>query len=163
MKHLFKISFFLFALVFITGATAQTTIWSEDFETGYSDNDLTAQDNNLPAGADWTVTGTATSKTVNDNGSPNGVYQYRIQGDDNTVIWTTEVITITGYTNVSMSAVLQEAGTLEADDCIDTEYSLDGGAYINFATNGTVRLLILLSIFPCMTPEEELHYFILII
>ena len=51
MNHL-RLVLLSLLLVFITTSDAQTTIWSVDFETGYSDNDETAQDNNAPTGTE---------------------------------------------------------------------------------------------------------------
>lgn len=53
--------------------------------------------------------------------------------------WASQVITISSYTaGVNLSVNLSEAGTLEANDNITVSYSLNGGAPVNFPTNGSL-------------------------
>ncbi len=116
-------------LFLIPSSYSQTTIWEENF-TGLADGTTT------DAGA------TAWTKNA-DNGS---VQANRFEasniGGGNETVWTSQVIDITGYTNVSLEAFLQSEATGAAEfetpqDYFQIYYRLDGGAEILFATNGT--------------------------
>tara|TARA_B100000508_G_scaffold141062_1_gene145770 strand:- start:1173 stop:3464 length:2292 start_codon:yes stop_codon:yes gene_type:complete len=108
---------------------AQTTIWSVDFETGYSDNDETAQDNNTPSGADWTKSGTTSNWwRVESNQVLNGTLSMNGRNLDNTVTWTSESISISGYSNVSISINLKESNCDNGgNDKIETFYNIGSG------------------------------------
>ncbi|GEM_PF-4100271 len=110
-------------------AHTQTIIWSEDFETGYVNGDIVAQDNNVRSGADWTLSGSGTFEAVSTTNPIAGSFSFRTRGGGYT--FTTEIIDITGVANVSISMELNEinAGT---GDRIETFYSLDGGTNIEF-------------------------------
>ncbi|MBL1144106.1 MAG: T9SS type A sorting domain-containing protein [Bacteroidetes bacterium] len=125
-----------FNLLFISNFLAQTTIWSENFETGYSDNDETAQDNNLPSGADWTKTGSPSNwwRVESDN-VLSGNYSMSGRNTNGIMTWTSETITISGYTNVSISISLKEVNC-EAGDYIETYYNIGSGNVEFGAGNG---------------------------
>ncbi len=123
---------FLFSIILIIVSTThldgQVTIWSVDFETGYSDNDVSAQDNNLPAGADWTKSGTPSNwwrvesdNVLSDNFSMSG------RNTDGIMSWTSESINITGFTDVSISINIKEINC-ENTDIIETFYNTGSGA-----------------------------------
>jgi len=53
--------------------------------------------------------------------------------------WSSQVINIAAYASgVNLSMNLSESSTLEATDNITVSYSLDGGARVNFPTNGSM-------------------------
>ncbi|HEX8516667.1 MAG TPA: PKD domain-containing protein [Bacteroidia bacterium] len=107
----------------------RTPVWFEDF--------LLANGTTVDAGATaWTRTlGTIppTSAQVNNN-------LFEVVGANNAqVTWTSQVINIAPYTNgVVLSANLFEAGNMDAGDSIKLYYSLNGGPYILFPTNGSI-------------------------
>jgi len=123
--------------LFFGTSIAQTTIWEVDFETGYSDNDLTAQDNNTPTGADWTKSGSATTWwRVESANFISGSLSMSGRNTDGVMTWTSESISISSYTDVSISIDIKEVNC-EAGDIIETFYSIDGGGNTEFGnTNG---------------------------
>ncbi len=130
--------FLLFLLVIGSFANAQVTIWSEDFETGYSDNDRTAQDNNAPAGADWTLSNDAGSDYWRVEADRAITGSLSVAGDetDSEMTWISEAITITGYTNVTISIDIFESGHDDGDgDYIRTYYDI-GSGNVEFGFNG---------------------------
>ncbi|MCP4538863.1 MAG: VWA domain-containing protein, partial [Chloroflexi bacterium] len=52
-------------------------------------------------------------------------------------VWTSELIDISAYSDVSLSVDLSESGRLENTDYIRVYYKLDGGSETLFATNGS--------------------------
>jgi|GEM_PF-892286 len=113
----------------ISQVKAQTTIWSVDFETGYSDNDETAQDNNLPTGADWTKTGTPTDWwRVEQNNAITGSFSMQAKETDGVMTWTSESISISGFTNVTISLDMEEVNWDNGgSDQMETFYDIGGG------------------------------------
>lgn len=105
--------------------SGQTTIWFEDFES---------YGNGTQTGA-GTGTSTATWSTndgdvdVRTSGSSQVL---RGQNTDNTTAyWTTNPITITGFTNVSFSLDVGQGGTLDfGQDVFRIQYRIDGGSYV---------------------------------
>ncbi|HET7819427.1 MAG TPA: hypothetical protein VFL70_08975, partial [Bacteroidia bacterium] len=64
---------------------------------------------------------------------------FEVSGANNSSItWTSGVINIASYSSVNLSANLSESGTLDANDSIKVFYSLNGGAYTLFTTNGEI-------------------------
>ncbi|WP_207785472.1 proprotein convertase P-domain-containing protein, partial [Flagellimonas aquimarina] len=126
MKNLNNKSLILFILFLGTFAVSgQTTIWSEDFES-YA--------NGTQTGA-GTGTSTATWSTNDgdvDVRTSGGSQVLRGQNTDNTTAyWTTNPITITGYTNVSFSLDANSGGGLDFGiDVFRIQYRIDGGTYI---------------------------------
>ncbi len=123
-----RLPIFLILFVFsMISAFSQTTIWSVDFETGYSDNDQTAQDNNAPTGADWTKTGTpSTWWRVESDGPITGLRSMSGRNTDGVMTWTSETIDISGYNNVTISMDINEQAC-EAGDIIETFYDIGAG------------------------------------
>ncbi len=115
--------------------TAQTIIWSENFSSN-SNNDITGDDNNSPAGADWS-TSCPTCNRTNEFRVESG--EFRVENTDEIATWTSETINISGYTNVSITVdVDMDDNQFEATDCITLYYNLDGGGNTQFATNGNL-------------------------
>ncbi|MEO0471922.1 MAG: hypothetical protein AAF206_20010, partial [Bacteroidota bacterium] len=115
--------------------SATNTIWFEDFEDlslgDVSDNGTTA----------WSTacTGGASSCGLNDANSNdyfqvlntnfiNGNFAFTGRDMDNEAVWTSESISISGYSNVSISIELNESGYDNSSDYINAYYSIDGGA-----------------------------------
>ncbi len=113
----------------------QTTIWSEDFSTN-SNNDITGNDNNLPAGADWT-TSCSSCNLTGEFRVEGGEFQ--VENTDEIATWTSETIDISGYSDVSLSVQLDmNDNQLNNTDCMTMSYDLDGGGNTQFATNGNL-------------------------
>lgn len=123
-----RLTLFLCCLFISFGVYSQTTIWSVDFETGYADNDASAQDNNLPAGADWTKSGSPSNwwRVESDN-FLTGSLSMSGRNTDGVMTWTSETITISGYSNVSISINIKENGYDNDGDYIRTYYDIGGG------------------------------------
>ncbi len=118
------------SILFIVGqAYSQTTIWSEDFE-GYNDGDTVALDNNSAnSSPDWSYgPGSQVNKVFATQPINGNLSFYHRQG---TSTWTTEVIDISSFTNVSITLNIKEQ-TCEANDKMETFYSIDGGTPIEF-------------------------------
>ena len=119
------VSYILTALLILTivpTLRAQTTIWSEDFN---SFSDGTTQ--NPPK---WTTSWTPP-------GGPVGYFQVmtHLMGGRNLrsqAVWTSETIDISSYTNVSIQVDCSEQGNQSLNDYIRVYYSLDGGPEILF-------------------------------
>ncbi|WP_353779794.1 T9SS type A sorting domain-containing protein [Winogradskyella sp. 3972H.M.0a.05] len=117
---------FLTFLFFIVASSAQTTIWSEDFESS-SNGDTTG------TGTPNTVTTWSTNNgdfDVNQSGS-----NKRLSGIDlnpGTRSWTTTAIDISSYSGVKVSLDVFEEGDTESDDFLRAQYSFDGTNWINF-------------------------------
>lgn len=119
----FFTSFFILLLFgFTAELTAQTIIWSEDF---------TGDNGNAAEVGRWSTSGYV------------GAYWFRVSNgkleirDNNKMEaqWVTNVIDISGYTDVGISLDVQESGALEPigngdEDFVRFEYRLDGGAWI---------------------------------
>ncbi|UTW63169.1 hypothetical protein KFE98_03160 [bacterium SCSIO 12741] len=109
--------------------SSQTTIWSVDFETGYSDNDASAQDNNSPSGADWTKSGSPSNwwRVESDNVLA-GSLSMSGRNTDATMTWTSESIDISGFSNVSISIDIKEINCDDgSSDQIETFYNVGSG------------------------------------
>lgn len=129
-----------FLLVFLLLASysvfAQTTIWSEDFES-YADNSTTAVDNNTSdVGVDWTAQNmgsTGSSFQVEAEAQINGarVFRARNTGQGVSKTWLSESIDISGYENISISILYSEVGGMDPEDTLRMQYRLDGGNWIN--------------------------------
>ena len=106
------------------------TIWSEDFATYALNATLATDINNPPVGADWSVTGNCKVK--------NTARSIRVQNSSGT--WTSEVIDITSYTAVMLSASHRQVGSMGSADVAQTQYQLNGtGGWIDFTTNGNIN------------------------
>jgi len=126
----------IFFTVFICVSTnAQVTIWSENFSTN-ANNDLVGNDNNLPIGADWT-TSCPTCNRVNEFRVEGN--RFRVENTDEIATWTSELISITGFTGVGSNiSIDMNDNDFDATDCITISYRLDGGAKTTFPINGNL-------------------------
>lgn len=114
--------------------TGQTVIWSEDFSTS-ADGATTGTGS--PAIATWTADGKTGGNGVD-------VQSNQLNGSNSYLqsTWTIDagnLIEIGGYTDVSISVDISETGNLEGVDYIQLQYSVDGGAWTDFATNGYIN------------------------
>ncbi len=114
---------------------SQTTIWEEDFSS-YADGTTTGTGN--PAITSWTADGVVTGRGIDVRTNQLQGRNTRWPNPDRTtwMIDASNPIEITAFTDVAISVNLSEAGALEGGDYIQVQYSLDGGAWTNFTTNG---------------------------
>lgn len=117
-------------LLFSLNTIAQTTVWELDFESGYSNGDIVAQDHNPPSGADWTFEGGCTFQAVSTANPVSGAYSFRVRNCASRT-WTSETIDISSYSSVNIAMNILEIDC-EAGDRIETYYSLDGGSAVEF-------------------------------
>jgi hypothetical protein len=111
----------------------QTTIWTENFT--YSNGTTTGQGS--PAITSWTAAGYTTGGVDVRNNQLRGLNTIGPNPDLTTwQIDSGDPIEIAGYSNISVNINISETGTLETSDYIQTQYSIDGGGWNNFATNG---------------------------
>ncbi len=105
--------------------SAQTTILSETFTAA----------NNATSGTNWylDMTGCPVSSSRYFKVISN---RLEARETDCDALFYSNDINISNYYNVSISIDLAELGNLSASDRIQVLYSIDGGTYINFATNG---------------------------
>lgn len=117
-------------------ATGQVSIWAENFT--YPNGTTGGQ--GTPAIALWTASGVSGGLGID-------VQSNQLRGRNTTgpapdlTTWYISVanpIEISGYTNVSITINISESGDFEDSDYIRSQYSLDGGAWTNFATNGNI-------------------------
>lgn len=122
-------------LTLFSGQT-QTTIWSEDF-SGYSNGTTTGANNNTPpATSDWT-TSCSTCNLSSEFRVDGG--QFHVENTDEYAVWTSETISISGYSNVSISVEIDmDDNQFDATDCINLYYNVDGGGNTLFSTNGSL-------------------------
>ena len=124
-----KITLSIFSMLMSIGLIAQTTIYSEDF---------TSQNGKGAVGG-TTVTYDTSSVNwniiVNEAGLTATTDWFQVQSEmfeardiDSIQVWQSNPVSISGYTNISLSVFAQEVGGHEPNDFIDVEYSTDGGA-----------------------------------
>ena len=103
------------------------TLWYEGFEDvpegSMSDNGTSA----------WTSTTTGSCRNGNVIGVQN--FKYRVKKSGCTVNFETEIIDISGVSDVGITVDLESAGGLETSDFLEVYYKLDGGAEVPL-TNG---------------------------
>ncbi|MEM1340157.1 MAG: HYR domain-containing protein [Bacteroidota bacterium] len=114
---------FIFLGTFLS--IGQTTIWLEDFEDN-TNGDQTGSGTGVST-ASW-----STNDVDIDVHTSGGSQVLRGQNTDNTTArWTTDPITISGFTNVSFSLDVGQGGTLDSgQDFLQIEYRIDGGSYV---------------------------------
>lgn len=103
-----------------SGLPAMGTIWFE----GFSDlSDGTTSDNGITA---WSM---STSGGCN-NGNQIQVQNFKFRAEKTgcEVVWETENIDISAYTNISVSIDLEAQGNMESADYLQVYYVLDGGS-----------------------------------
>jgi hypothetical protein len=121
---------FVFSILCASILLAQTTIWFEDFPY---DPGTTQGSGNPPK---WTRDVTACSFDGDDHFEVRS-YKFSMNDTDGEGVWTSEIINISGYSDVSLSVYLTEVGDHEElNDYIYVLYKLDGSAETQFETNG---------------------------
>ncbi|WP_321515277.1 choice-of-anchor L domain-containing protein [Marinifilum fragile] len=141
ISKLFQIS--LLFVLFIgstTSLAAQVTIWSEDFSTysGYTGVDGGSYPyrnlGDYPARVTkWTLNvDNCTLSDANDYVQLVGDARLNFRDVDGPAVWLSEMINISGYTDISISMSIRESGSLESNDYIRCQYRIDGGNWINF-------------------------------
>ncbi|HYG50607.1 MAG TPA: hypothetical protein VD905_06870 [Flavobacteriales bacterium] len=159
-----KFHFPLTALLFLLSANTVSAqiIWNEDF-VGYANCSTTGANNNTANPAnDWTSSYTdcddgATTCTSSQSfwGTQSSTNNFRVNdieggaccGTGGTAqnYLTTETINISAYASVLLNVTITKSGTFEAGtlgtcdnsgDIVQITYSLNGGAFIQFGTNG---------------------------
>lgn len=128
-KTISLLAYCLILILFGHTAIAQTTIWSEDFES-YADGDTLAVNNNtVNPDIDWSFgAGSSVNKVFATNPISGFLSFYHRQGIST---WTTESIDISSYSNVSISISINEA-TCETGDKIETFYNIDAAGPVEF-------------------------------
>lgn len=106
-------------MFFSFASTAQTIIWSETFP----DADGITND---PSG-DWTST--CASCTFSNGNDYFQVVNNEFRGEDmdGQGVWLSEIVDISAFNNVSVSLILRDLNSPDADDSISASYSIDGG------------------------------------
>ncbi|WP_338732446.1 InlB B-repeat-containing protein [Mangrovimonas cancribranchiae] len=114
-------------------------IYHEDF-TGQSGKGATGPTPTIDlSGVTWSIDISSSILSANTDWFrvENEVFEARdIDGD---AIWYSPSINISAYTNVYFSLDASENGTMESGDIFDTEYRIDGGAWITAETNGNLN------------------------
>lgn len=126
-------------------------LWSEDFEsytvgTGYVGS--TSPTAALVSGdypslvTKWTIDTSAAKLTatsdwlaVQEDELGNKVFELR--DADGEFVWSSEIVSITGYLEVVLGLSITEVSNLESTDYINVYYKLDGAEEVLFETNGT--------------------------
>ena len=133
----------LIGMIFAFSSVKSQTIFLENFSsyantTGYNGaiGFPTPQGGYPGSVTNWTIDASGASMTAPSDWAMvnGGTFQFR--DVDGPVILMTSSIDITGCSNVTLSVDLQDAGTFEANDFVNVEYSLNGGAWLPFAVNG---------------------------
>ena len=118
---------------------AQTTIWTEDFETD-AINDGCEVGCTVPASSKWAVSSGGCAFSSDDYlkvTSFGGGQVMEAKDLDGQAVWTSEGINISGYTNVTIDAAWREA-YCGSTDYLRFYYIIDGGSETYFTTNGNV-------------------------
>ena len=140
-----KLLFIAFAFVFglFNTTFGQETIWTEDFESYTDDSGITGIGNSgdYPASVSkWSLdVSSADLQDVNDWFMVHEVSSNKnLEGQDTggEAIWTSELIDISQYANVSIDMDIKEVGDHEATDYLKVYYSINGGTETLFETNG---------------------------
>ncbi|MCF6170257.1 MAG: lamin tail domain-containing protein [Bacteroidales bacterium] len=149
MKKFTILVFMLFSIG-ILSSFGQTTIWTEDFNDPADDG--VGATGPIPVGTNTGVTAPVSGKWTVDVTNCNlsaTTDWYRVQnslleardvdgtqqagGTGDGALWTSESISISGYSNVSISVDFSKSGTLEDLDFIKASYQIDGGTITQFA------------------------------
>jgi hypothetical protein len=129
-KIYFILTAFVVSIISASILQAQTTIWFENFD--YADG--TSQGSGSPP--KWTRDVAACSFDGDDHFEVRS-NKFSINDTDGEGVWTSEIIDISGYSDVSLSVHLTETGSHEPlNDYIYVLYKLDGGIETQFETNG---------------------------
>lgn len=117
----------------------QTTIYSEDF-TGQNGKGAVGPTPTIDvSGVTWTVDVSSASLTATSDWFQVVSEIFEARDIDGDASWLSPSIDISAYTNVSFSLDAVEDGTMEASDIFVTEYRIDGGAWTQASTNGSLN------------------------
>jgi hypothetical protein len=107
-------------------ALGQTNLYSENFES-YPDGTNTS--------TEWSIqtTGTPTEFSVQ---TFSGSKWFEAEQTNGNAWWRTKWIKVTSTCTLTASVQYDEDGTLESDDCITVQYSLNNGTPVQFSSNG---------------------------
>lgn len=130
--------FFVFVIGLVSFASAQETIWSENFNSQTDGLDNGNFGPLISANEKWTI------EVINQGGDWTGASDYfKVNNDlmeardtDNRCEWTSAQIDISGYSDVTASVEISEVGNLELQDTLALYYVVDGSALTTFTTNG---------------------------
>lgn len=142
---------FAFPFLTISPSVSSQVIWNEDFEsyaigTGYvgSTSPIAAViSGDYPSAVTkWTIDTASAELTANSDWlsvqlDDLGNNVFEIRDADGEFIWSSEIITITGYLDVVLSVSVSEVSNLESTDYLNVYYKLDGGVETVFETNGS--------------------------
>ena len=112
-------------------ANANTTIWQENFDAAALNGKGAVYNNvDMDGVTNWSIDVSGASLTASSDWFKvnNGLFEGRDL--DGVAIWQSESIDISGHSGVKLSINASENGTHEAQDFIDLEYSVDGGAFV---------------------------------
>jgi hypothetical protein len=115
---------------------AQTTLYSEDFSGQNGKGAIGGSSVTYDTtGVNWNIIVNEAGLTASSDffKVDNGVFD--AQDIDEEQIWQSNSVNISGFSNVSLSVDVTEAGTMESADYFDFEYSLDGGNTFTKVTN----------------------------
>jgi hypothetical protein len=141
MNRLLSICVFWCCVVVAEAAT----VWQEDFGS-YTNAGITGKEpTNYPAGiTNWSLEVRACATLNTNNGSAGDYFmatstsggRLEAVNVDGEAVWSSAVIHIAGYTNVSLSGVASETGaSTSTNKYVKLFYRLDGGAETAFAVN----------------------------
>lgn len=131
----FGIRIILFLILFggVKFSKGQVTIWLENFTSEANGAFTGNNDNTINPANDWTTSCPTCNRPTEFRVDGN---QFHVENTDETATWLSETISLVGYSNISLSVSTSETGNLENEDFIQFQYSIDGGAFTDFATNG---------------------------
>ncbi len=137
MKNIVALLFVIFCL-FSSNLIAQQTIWSETFDV--AEKGFWGGGNDMSGITKWTLDASAcilsTSSTyIKTVATSSGRMEAKnINGE---AVWKSEVIDISTYPNIELTANVSELGSLNyANKYVKVYYSLDAGAETSFELNG---------------------------
>jgi hypothetical protein len=129
----------------LSGAVEASTIWLEDFGS-YTNVGITGQGaTNYPSGTtNWSIDVSACATLTPGSGSAGDYFmavstsggRMEAVNVDGEAVWSSAVIDISSYTNVSLSVATSETGSsANTNKYVKLFYRLDGGAETAFAVN----------------------------
>ena len=142
-----RIKYLIHKFIILTSFTnflSAVTIWSEDFSSYTDDSGYIGSGSGSTTNGDypssvskWTLDVTAATLSANTDWFMvnNGLFETR--DSDGECIWTSESISISGYSGVSISVNVTESGDHESTDYVKLYYKIDGGSETQFGTNGS--------------------------
>ena len=116
-------------------AVCKENLFFEDFE----DEAEGATTGTAIGNVSWSATTTASGYEESNVAEYSGDNSFWIELFNGNTTWTTNSIDISGHEDVNFSLYVAKYGTLESDDYIKTEYQIDGGAWTEAETNGSLN------------------------